>query len=224
MVHRNERTSSSATVQLPSEQRECGIWADLLGLSMLNYPERVSIIHFFQVDIMVNSTADGKASFASIDRSGPTKYHTMDTGYFFRTFPPRPACPKSEIENSIFIGVSTLLYSDYLLTASTWGKKKSSTSLKRKDIGASSSFVEGVASPPVSIFTAFMDSSESMKAGRRPEIPYYESFFGTSTKLLLLIKSLHEHGRSCSGNILTRRNNIVLKRLSLSVTLSCSRG
>ena len=79
-------------------------------------------------------------------------------------------------------------------------------------------------SPPVNAFSAFINTTESMKAGRKPEVPYHESFHGTSTKLLLLIKALQDHGRSCSGNIIIRRNNIVLKRLSLSVAIYCTCG
>ena len=77
---------------------------------------------------------------------------------------------------------------------------------------------------PVNTFSAFMNTTESIKAGRIPEVPYHESFLATSTKLLLLIKALQDHGRSCSGNIVTRRSNIVMKRLSLSVAIYCTCG
>ena len=62
-------------------------------------------------------------------------------------------------------------------------------------------------SPPV--VAVFLDSTG--QAGRVPEIPYHESFYATSVKLMLLMKSLHNHGRSFQGNIVTRRNNVVLK-------------
>ena len=202
--------------------RENEVWADLLGVPELRQIDRVSIIHFFQVDIMVKSNTDGQARFDTIDRSEPTKFQLTDTGNFSRISPARPAASKSEIENSVFYGLSTLLYSDYVLHASTWVKQKSSSTLKRKGQKASSTPFKDAMSPPV--FAAFLDSTESMKAGRIPEIPYHESFYGTSMKLMLLIKSLHDHGRSCPGNIVTRRNNVVLKRLSLSVTIHCSRG
>ena len=206
-------------VQAPPIGRENEVWADLLGTPELRQIDRVSIIHFFQVDIMVKSNTDGQARFDSIDRCEPTKYQLTDTGNFSRVSPARPAASKSEIENSVFYGVSTLLYSDYVLHASSWVKRKSSLSLKRKGQKAASTSFKDAMSPPVTVFTAFLDSTESMKAGRKPEIPYDESFFGTSTKLMILIKALHDHGRSCLGNIATRRNNIVLKRLSLSVAI-----
>ena len=54
------------TVQIPSLVGEIEIWAGLLGLQELKPSDRVFIVHFFEVDIMVNSTADGQASFDSI--------------------------------------------------------------------------------------------------------------------------------------------------------------
>ena len=42
-----------------------------------------------------------------------------------------------------------------------------------------------------------------MKAGRKPEIPYSENFFVTSTKAVLLIKSMH-HYRSRSIHVRTK--------------------
>lgn len=138
---------------------------------------------------MAKASADGQASFDCIDRSGPTKYQVMDTGNFSRDSPARPAATKFDIENSVFYGLSTLLYSDYLLTACTWKKQKLSSS-KRKAMKLPSSSVEDIMSPPVSALSAFINSIDSMKAGRKPEVPYHESFVGTSMKLLLLIKAL----------------------------------
>ena len=43
----------------------------------------------------------------------------MDTGNFSRESPARPAASKADVEKSLFYGLSTLLYSDYLLTACT---------------------------------------------------------------------------------------------------------
>ena len=126
------------TVQVPSSAGESEIWAGLLGQLELKSSDRVSIIHFFEVDIMVNSTADCHVSFDYIDRMGPTKYQLMDTGNFSRESPARPAASKSDIENSIFYGVATLLYSDYLLTACTWQKSKMTSSSKRKSFTLSS--------------------------------------------------------------------------------------
>jgi hypothetical protein len=89
-------------VQVPPIGRENEEWADLLGIPECRQIDRVSIIHFFQVDIMFKSNADGQARFDSIDRSGPTKYQLSDTGNFSRKSPARPAASKSEIQNSVF--------------------------------------------------------------------------------------------------------------------------
>ena len=209
------------TVQIPSTAWESKIWAGLLGMLELKPSDRVSVIHFFEVDIMVNSTADGQASFDNIDRIGPTKYQLMDSGNFSRDSPARPAASKSDIENSVFYGLATLLYSDYLLTACTWQKRKV-TSSERKSLSLAPA--KNLSSPPVNAFSAFMNSTESMKAGRKPEVTYHESFLGTSTKLISLIKTLQDNGRSCSGNIITRRSTVVLKRLSLAVAIHCTCG
>ena len=87
------------TVQIPSTAWESKIWAGLLEMLELKLSDRMSVIHFFEVDVMVNSTADGQASFDNIDRIGPTKYQLMDTGTFSRDSPARPAASKSDIEN-----------------------------------------------------------------------------------------------------------------------------
>ena len=47
--------------------------------------------------------------------------------------PARPAAPKSHIENSVFLGISDLLYGDYLVRAATWTSVKKSSNLKRKE-------------------------------------------------------------------------------------------
>ena len=67
--------------------RENEVWADLLGVPELRQIDRVSINHFFQVDIMVKSNTDGQARFDTIDRSEPTKFQLTDTGSFSRISP-----------------------------------------------------------------------------------------------------------------------------------------
>jgi hypothetical protein len=72
-------------------------------------------------------------------------------------------------------------------------------------------------------FTSFFDSkSEDCKAGRRHETPFHENFIGTSMKIVELIKTIHNHGKSCPGCIMIRRSNVFLKRLTLQVTVNCS--
>ena len=218
----------SSTVKLPTDTRESEIWATLLGINVILPTTRVSIIHFFEVDIIVKSNSNGDAIFGCIDRTAPTKYQLSDTGNSSVTSPARPAAPKSEILNSLFSSTRKLTYADYVRHASSWSKIKKSRSLKRKEKNVNNSIStassEYFASPPASsAFSSFFDTSmESLKAGRKPEIPFYENFIGSSVKLVTLIKVIHEHGNSCQGSIIIQRNLVVLKRLSLQVSVKCS--
>ena len=154
------------TVQMPIVLLEIEVWTNLLGLEDVKPSDRISIIHFFQVDIMIKSSILGQASFDTIDRNTPTKYQLTDTGNFSRTSPPRPAASKHDIENSIFYGISALTYSDYLLLASLW-RKSASTSCKKRNVPTASATTELMSH----LFSNFLGSSESMKAGRQSEIP-----------------------------------------------------
>ena len=186
---------------------------------------RVSVIHFFQIDILVKSDGNGLSNYDSIDRVGPTKYQLSDTGNNSLISPSRPAAPKSEILNSVFYRVDKLMYSDYISIADSWSKYKKSSNLKRKESKAAIAMCVADAphTTPTHSFSTFFDaSSESYKAGRQPEIPYHENFIGTSLKVISLIKGIHEHAKHCSGSILIRRNNVVLKRLSLQIAVCCS--
>ena len=127
----------NSTVKIPSDHGETEIWANLLGISNISPTSRVSIIHFFEVDIMVKSDSNGGSVFDSIDRVNPTKYQQFDTGNSSLTSPPRPAAAKSDTENSFFFNINVLTYRDYILQASTWSINKKSRSLKRKESKAS---------------------------------------------------------------------------------------
>ena len=209
-------------VKFPSDLSESTMWGKLIGATNILPSSRVSIIHFFEVDILVKSDADGNSTFDSIDRYGPTKYQLSDTGNFSLTSPSRPAAPKSHIENSIFFGTRLLKYSDFLVHAASWSSVKKSSNLKRKENKAMAA-MESIASPPADNFSKFFDAnSDNMKAGRQHEIPFHENYIGTSLKTVSLIKSIHNHGKNCQGNIFIRRSGVFLKRLSLQVTINCS--
>ena len=113
-------------MQFPTDIGECEVWLLLLGSPSISVASRVSIIHFFQIDIIVTSNGDGHCQFNSIDRSGPTKYQTADTGNSSLLAPARPACAKSVIEESIFYNVRELLYCEYVLLQIAWSKVKKS--------------------------------------------------------------------------------------------------
>ena len=42
-------------------------------------------------------------------------------------------------------------------------------------------------------------------------------------KIISLIKSVHDHGKSCDGNIVIRRSSVLQKRLSLQVIVKCTK-
>jgi hypothetical protein len=96
--------------------------------------------------------------------------------------------------------------------------------LKRKESQAAAAILQSASMTPCSeSFTSFFDSkSEDCKAGRRHETPFHENFIGTSMKIVELIKTIHNHGKSCPGCIMIRRSNVFLKRLTLQVTVNCS--
>ena len=177
---------------------------------------------------MVKSDSNGGSIFDRIDRIYPTKYQQFDTGNSSLTSPPRPAAAKSDKENSFLFNINILTYRDYILQASTWSINKKSRSLKRKESKASANISTASSqyfdSPPASeTFSTFYDTSTgSMKPGRKPETPFNENFMGTSMKVISIIKSIHEHGKTCPGNIIIRRNSVLLKRLSLKVTINCT--
>ena len=202
------------------------MWGKLIGQNKILPSSRVSILHFFEVakvDIMVKSDLAGNAIFDAIDRVNPTKYQLADTGNFSLKNPARPAAPKSHIENSVFLGISDLLYGDYLVRAAAWTTVKKSSNLKRKESRAAMSARESLSSTPSVDFSKFFSTnSDNMTAGRNHEIPFHENFMGTSTKIISLIKAIYNHGKTCNGNIVLRRNNVVLKRLSLQVSIICT--
>ena len=82
----------------------------------------------------MSSTGDGYCQFHSIDRMGPTKYQTADTGNRSQVAPVRPACAKFFIAESIFYNVKELLYGDYVIHQTALSKVKKSRVLKRKEI------------------------------------------------------------------------------------------
>lgn len=203
---------------MPIDTEEAQVWAILLGFDKVLPSLRVSIIHFFEVDILVKSDGNGLSIYDGIDRVGPTKYQLSDTGNSSLISPSRPAAPKSDIINSVFYRVDKLKYSDYIIYADSWSKLKKSSNLKRKESKAAVavSMSDTPHTTPTHSFSSFFDVNlESYKAGRQPEIPYHESFIGTSLRVVSLIKAIHEHAKQCSGSIIIRRSNVVLKRLSL---------
>ena len=151
---------------MPLIATEKDIWASLLGLLAFNESDRVSIIHFFEADILVKSSTDGSAIFDSIDRVRPTKYQLADTGNFSEISPARPAASKADILNSVFVGTSALLYSDYMLSSLSWSGRTSKLSSKRAKKEYTSDRSEAI----TPVFTQFL-SSDSMKAGRKRSIP-----------------------------------------------------
>ena len=216
-------------VQFPSNEGEREVWLILLGTPTISSTSRVSIIHFFEVDFLVSSTGSGLCQFDTIDRNCVTKYQVEDTGNSSLIAPSRPACPKSAIEESVFFNVRQLLYSDYMMHQSVWLKVKKSKVLKRKESKESFSFYaeasDSQKSTPSSSFLKFIDpDSENLRAGRVPDTPYNENFMGTSLKLVSLMKAIHHHAKGCTGSIVIRRNNIVQKRLSLQVTINCTKN
>ena len=119
-----------------------------------------------------------------------------------------------------------LTYADYVIHASSWSSTKKSRSLKRKEKELNTASTEYLTSPPgSSIFSTFFDTGmESLKAGRKPEKPFSEKFIGSSMKVVTLIKVIHDHGNSCRGTTIIPRNTVLLKRLTLQVSVKCSLG
>ena len=226
---REKHLFSNSMVQFPSNEGEREVWLVLLGTPTISSTSRVSIIHFFEVDFLVSSTGSGLCQFDTIDRNCVTKYQVEDTGNSSLIAPSRPACPKSAIEESVFFNVRQLLHSDYMMHQSVWLKVKKSKVLKRKESKESFSIYaeasDSQKSTPSSSFLKFIDpDSENLRAGRVPDTPYNENFMGTSLKLVSLIKAIHHHAKGCTGSIVIRRNNIVQKRLSLQVTINCTKN
>ena len=213
----------NSLLKFPVDENESTTWAKLIGLNKILLSSRVSAIHFFEVDIIVKSSSDQPSTFGGIDRIGPTKYQDSDTGNFSLTSPSRPAAPKSNVENSVFYGTTGLTYCDYLLRTEAWSKSKKSSNLKRKESKAAA-LIESLNSiPSVETFSSFFDTnSVDFKAGRMPEIPFHKNFLGTSIMIILSIKTMHNHGKSCLGNIIIRRSSVFLKKFTLQVTISCS--
>jgi hypothetical protein len=112
---RGDHLLEFTTVKFPSNLVESSIWSILFGVDAALRSSRVSIIHFFEMDIFAKSNSAGFCVFDYIDRIGATKYQLADTGNDSLTSPARPAAPKSHILNSIFYGVDQLKYSDYVL-------------------------------------------------------------------------------------------------------------
>ena len=168
MVQGNPRTSpiSEFYSHGASDCRRERYLASLLGLLAFKESDRISIIHFFEVDILVKSSTDVSAIFDSIDRIRPTKYQLADTGNFSKISPARPAASKADILNSIFVGTSTLLYSDYMLLSLSWSGRTSKLSSKRVKKDYTSDRSEDV----TPVFTQFLNS-DPMKAGRKRSIP-----------------------------------------------------
>ena len=111
-------------LQFPTDPYESSIWGILLGQEKILPSSRVSIVHFFEVDILVKSDGAGNAACDTIDLGIPTKYQIADTGNFSLKSPARPAARKIHIENSVFLGISELHYCDYLARAATWSTTK----------------------------------------------------------------------------------------------------
>ena len=128
---KSENVTYFGILQCPRFPQRKEMWASLLGLLAFKESDRVSITHFFEVDILVKSSIDGSAMFDSIDRIRPTKYQLADTGNFSKISPARPAASKADILNSIFVGTSALLYSDYMLSSLSWSGRTSKLSSKR---------------------------------------------------------------------------------------------
>lgn len=210
---------------MPSDIGELDSWSKLLRIDVILPTSRVSVIHFFDVDVMVKSNSDGDAVFDNINRTDPTKYQLSETGNNSLLSPARPAAAKSDIEKSIF-STRSMTYADYNLHATGWSNNKKSRSLNRKEKSFSTHIASAtsdyfVSPPPSSVFSTLF-SSESLKAGRQPEVPFHENYIGTSMKLVTLIKVIHDNGSSCPGSIVIRRKSVLLKRLSLQVTVNCS--
>jgi hypothetical protein len=69
----------------------------------------------------------------------------------------------------------------------------------------------------------FLDAdSENLRTERIPDTQYSENYIGTSLKMVLLINATNSLAKDCSGNFVIRRNNIVQKRLSLQVAVTCT--
>ena len=100
---------------MPIDTEEAKVWSILLGFDKILPSLRVSVIHFFEVDIIVKSDGDGLSIYDGIDRVGPTRYQLFDTGNNSLISPSRPAAPKSDILNSVFYRVDKLKYSDYII-------------------------------------------------------------------------------------------------------------
>ena len=215
---RGKHLFSITSVRFPTDIEESEVWLILLGSHGVIVASRVYII--------VSSTGDGYCQFYSIDRMGPTKYQTADTGNRSLVAPARPACAKFVIAESIFYNVKELLNCDYVIHQTAWSKVKKSRVLKRKEIQNSSTFNvtdTSLQSTPSNNFLQFLDAtSGEMRAGRVPDTPYNENQMGASLKTVALIKAIYHHAKNCIGNIVIRRSNVAQKRLSIQITVTCS--
>ena len=152
-----------STVKVPEDIDEAAIWANLLGIEEFLLISRVSVIHFFEVDMIVKSIVDGEATFDGIDRTQPTRYQMFDTGNSSLVSPARPAASKADIDNSIFYSIKSMTYIHYCTQAASWSTIKKSKCLRRKESIAASVFAATSKSfdstPSKAVFSAFFDTS-----------------------------------------------------------------
>ena len=201
-------------MRFPEDIIEKEIWASHLAIkdvkSVKNH-DRVSVIHFFEVDYILSEGDSKSLVFNSISRSEVTKYQISNTGSSSLTAPPRPAATSKDVKESALYNRENIKYIDYI---------EQRKALKIAAASGGSTRKIRTPCPP----TGASICPVNIKFGRPMEKPYYESFMGTSSMIMDLIRAVHEHSQQCGGQLHTRRSHVRLKRLSLNITITCAKG
>ena len=104
-------------MRFPEDIIEKEIWASHLGIkdvkSVKNH-DRVSVIHFFEVDYILSEGDSKSLVFNSISRSEVTKYQISNTGSSSLTAPPRPAATSKDVKESALYNRENIKYIDYM--------------------------------------------------------------------------------------------------------------
>ena len=201
-------------MRFPEEAEEKEIWAKHLGVKDVNTVkthDRVSVVHFFEDDYTVAEGDSKLLAFKTISKTAVTKYQLSNTGSSSLTAPPRPAATSNDVKQSSLYNRDHLKYIDYMEERRVLKVAASSGGSARK---------RRTPCPP----TPVSNLPVILKSGRPIEKPYHESFMGTSTMIMELIRAVHEHSQQCGGQLHIRRSHVRLKRLSLNITISCAKG
>ena len=114
---RNDHYLRISLVRFPQNNAEKEIWAKLLGIKdvlTVKDGDRVSVVHFFEVDYILCEGESKSLVFESIPKNEITKYQISNTGSSSLTAPPRPAATVKDLLHSHLYKKLKVTYSDYM--------------------------------------------------------------------------------------------------------------